>query len=626
MRRRIFIKGLGMAAGGVAGLRLTPASAAKGGSGPKGGSGTGGAPMPLSPLILVPFNEPLPVPQPLAASDLADSPFPPPGPDKQDSHDGKHQIWPTTENTLPGFPLPAPVFYRIKVQVGAHNFTSSAVKDARTGVVKPSLPASTIYGFNGVFPGPMIRAFYGQPVLVRFENHLDDNPLGLDRGDFGDPQWRFLTHLHNGHTAPESDGNPHHKPEAYKPGEYVDNLYLNWAPDNDPKEKQSFFWFHDHVMEHTSANVYKGMAGIYPIYDPELDSGDETQGLRLPGFDFDIPLVISDIALDDGVTAHSGVNQDGKAHPENWGKLFFAHFIDDGFVGDIFLVNGKAFPVLKVKRRKYRFRFLDASVSRWYEFKLMQGTPNLKPGIQGQYLLSWAKQAMRFTMIASDGGLLPAPLVRDSLAIAPAKRREVIIDFTKYQDGALTGDGDEIFLTNILSMADGRKPDGLTGNNVPMLKFVIDGDDAATDNSVIPTKLRELPQIPSNLNNLVHRTFEFERSGGEWLINDEPFDHHMVMADPKRGTGEVWTIKNGGGGWAHPVHIHQEEHRVLSRNGKPVGPGNPDFSREDVVALAPGDEVVIFRRFRTFTGNYVAHCHNLMHEDHAMMFAWEIVP
>ncbi|HEY8377094.1 MAG TPA: multicopper oxidase domain-containing protein, partial [Nannocystis sp.] len=549
----------------------------------------------------------------------------------QDCHGWTHQLWTTPQPgqfVPPGFePLPDPIIYRIEVKMGRHSFSSSPVRDARTNQIKPGLPDSTIFGFNGHFPGPLIVAEYGKPVLVRFENHLDVVPPGLDPGDFGDPERRFLTHLHNGHTAAESDGNPHHKHEAYKPGEWVDNLYLNWPPDGDDREKQSFLWFHDHVMDHTSENVYKGLVGIYVLYDPGFDDGDEINSeLRLPDRAFDIPLVCTDIALDDGVTPHTGVGQDGKAHPENWGKLFFAHLVDDGFVGDIFCVNGTAYPYLLVKRRKYRLRFLDAAVSRWFEFKLMQGTPKLKPGLQGQYELSGAKQVMKFTLIASDGGLLPAPIVRDSIAIAPSKRREVIVDFTRYQDGTRTRDGDEIYLTNILSMRDGRKPDGDRGEYVPMLKIVIDGDEDAPDNSLIPAKLRELPPIPANLSSLPQRTFELERSGGEWLINDEPFDPMKVLARPKRGTAEVWKIINGGGGWTHPMHIHQEEHRTISRDGRAVGPGSPDFSKEDTIALDEGEEVVIYRKFRSFVGKYVAHCHNLMHEDHAMMFSWEIVP
>ena len=139
------------------------------------------------------------------------------------------------------------------------------------------------------------------------------------------------------------------------------------------------------------------------------------------------------------------------------------------------------------------------------------------------------------------------------------------------------------------------------------------------------------------------------------MINGKAFDEHVPLAQVKQGSWEAWEIKNGGGGWVHPMHIHEEEHLVVMRNGKllsvgadgtPTAPPDPtghpdDLSREDVVALDPGESVVFLRRFRTFAGltktgtsfltgrpvaRYVAHCHNLAHEDHAMMFAWEIVP
>ena len=110
---------------------------------------------------------------------------------------------------------------------------------------------------------------------------------------------------------------PQHR--GIDPGDWVDNLYLNWPAGGDDREKQSFFWFHDHTMDQTGANVYKGMVGLYPIYDPKngMDDGDETTGLRLPGvrtnhgdgsFDveYDIPLAMYDCALDDGVTTHHG--------------------------------------------------------------------------------------------------------------------------------------------------------------------------------------------------------------------------------------------------------------------------------------------------------------------------------
>jgi FtsP/CotA-like multicopper oxidase with cupredoxin domain len=467
----------------------------------------------------------------------------------------------------------------------------------------------------------------------------------------------------------------------------VDNLYLNWPAGNDDREKQSFFWFHDHRMDHTGSNVYKGMVGLYPIYDPKngKDMGDETKGLRLPGVrtnnpdgsfdvDYDIPLAIFDCRLDDGVTLHEDVH-DGMGefplahnpatHPKWWGKTFFKHFPNHGFVGDIFTVNGTAYPTLTVKRRKYRFRFLDASVSRIYEFKLMTSTQGPKAAkdlgyqgddLEGQWRIQDGQQCMKFTQIADDGGLLPFAIKRDSFELWPAKRREFIVDFTKYMDGSPTKKGDVIYLTNVMKMPNGRmwsnssrfSPD--PNYKIPMIKIVI--GDNAVDNSIMPAptkQLRPLPPLPTNWKTMLNNRliFEVERGSAgaeiEWLINGKPFDPANVetslrnpagltpLAQQKKGSFNLWEIRNGGGGWVHPFHLHMEEHRTVMRNSKDVSitpdAGHPDDkSREDLIALDPGESVIVYRGFRDFVGPYVAHCHNLAHEDHAMMFGWEITP
>ena len=103
------------------------------------------------------------------------------------------------------------------------------------------------------------------------------------------------------------------------------------------------------------------------------------------------------------------------------------------------------------------------------------------------------------------------------------------------------------------------------------------------------------------------------------------------LAAQKKNSFNLWEIRNGGGGWVHPFHLHMEEHRTVMRNGKDVtvtaDAGHPDdVSKEDLAALDPGESVILYRGFRDFVGPYVAHCHNLAHEDHAMMFGWEITP
>ena len=612
---------------------------------------------PTSPLILEPFTDLLPIPVPLEPCDPNDHPYEypiKPSYECVDSDDAyPHQCTPRDLG------LPEPIRYKIKLQVNEHRFTTSkvlpidrnglGVNHPLDGLAGPrTLPPSTIYGFNGTFPGPMIYAKYGQPVSVRFENQLHLNPLNLDRGDFGDPELGFLTHLHNAHSAPESDGNPHFRPHAYRPGEWCDSLYLNTPAGGDNREKQTFFWFHDHREGHTSDNVYKGMVGLFPIYD-QADNGDETdpKTYRLPGvlnketrrIDYDIPLAFFDCALDDGVTGHKDYhNGGGEAHPEWWGKTFFRHFPNHGFVGDIFTVNGTASPVMEVKRRKYRFRFLDASIARQYKFSLMSSTGGPKSSaslgyggdeLQGQYRLPDGQQSMKFYQVAADGGLLPKPIVRNDFELWPGNRKEVIVDFTKYLDGTPTKKGDVIYLVNTAKMLNGRKLDSSDPNyKVPVIKFVI-GDDAP-DNSVIPRRMREQPEI-GDIRGLKRRTFELQRGGSmggetEWLINGKIFDG-TSSADVPMGSAEVWTIRNGGGGWSHPMHFHYEEHRILTRNRvkTPTPQHLDDHTKQDVLNLEPGEEAVMFRRFRSFKGNYVAHCHNLAHEDHNMMFGFRVV-
>ncbi|MEP7193081.1 MAG: multicopper oxidase domain-containing protein [Actinomycetota bacterium] len=664
---------------------------------------------PTSPLILSPFSDALPIPKalrPEPKSEYTTWAQPPgPGAGQQNSMGNeRHQIW----TSQIGYP--DPIVYKLDEVVATHAFTTSQVLPIDTSGLpaasfdasgktyaagtKRTLPLSTIYGFNGVFPGPMINNEYGKAALVRFNNRLDENPENLDRQDFGAPDYSALIHLHNAHTAPESDGNPHYamrygpQYEGYRTGQWVDQLYLNWPAGGLEAEKQSFFWFHDHRMDHTGANVYKGLVGLFPMYDPKngLDMGDERRGLRLPGvrtnnsdgsFDvkYDVPLAFFDARLDDGVTTHEDMH-DGmgefpaagnpRTHPEWWGKSFYKHFPNHGFVGDLFTVNGVAYPVMNVDRRKYRFRFLDCSIARIYDFKLMSSTDGPKSAVslgyggdelEGQYRIPDAQQCMQFTQIANDGGLLPFALTRDNFELWPAKRREVIIDFTKYQDGTPTHKGDVIYLTNTMKMPNGRMWNASSRFSsdprymVPVLKFVI--GDPAPDNSVIPAPnklLRALPNLPSNWASMLddRMIFEVQRGSGggemEWLINGKIFDPSTVatsmknkngntpLAQQKKNSFNVWEIRNGGGGWVHPFHLHMEEHRTLMRNGKDVtAPGSDpqhpdDLGREDLIALDPSESVIIYRGFRDFTGPYVAHCHNLAHEDHAMMFGWEIMP
>jgi FtsP/CotA-like multicopper oxidase with cupredoxin domain len=451
------------------------------------------------------------------------------------------------------------------------------------------------WGFDSVLPGPMFRTRYGEPHFVRIHNDLPAQNLG-----FGINQ--ISTHMHNLHTPSESDGNPVYTNYS---GHYYDYHYPNvyagvkqFGGIGDPNEALGTLWYHDHKLDFTAQNVYAGLAGMNCIYDawgayadPNMgDYGDESKGWRLPSgenFEFDVGLVFHDRQFD----------------PQ--GVDFFPLTCFDGAIGDKITVNGKIQPYFPVKKRQYRFRMLNMGPSRFYWWYLR---------VNGRYV--------PFTVIANDGNLLPGPVSIGSFRQAVAERFDIIIDFSRYKPG------DEIILVNRAEHKSARGPSGnLLSPGMEALKFVVT-DQVVVDNSRkihLTPKLRPLPKLDTPIAR--KRTWKFERSGGEWVVNGEPFDRSLVSATIPEGTAEQWSIINGGGSWSHPVHIHYEEHRILRYNGVAPSPtiNKLEYSRKDVIRLDPNAKVEMYMRFRDYKGLYVMHCHNVVHEDHAMMVNWKIV-
>ena len=474
--------------------------------------------------------------------------------------------------------FPAAKFYQLDVV----NVAGSFHRD---------LPPASLFTYGGTFPGPMIQARYGEPIVVRFNNKLQNIQYG-----FGFPD--TAPHMHNFHTASESDGFPG---DFVTPGNYRDQHYTmgradcdrETTTDGDPLESLGTLWYHDHRVDHTAENVYKGLIGYCNIFD-EIDTGNENDpppALKLPSGKYDIMMGFLDPQFDGA------------------GHFFFDVFDTDGHLGDKVAVNGKIAPYLNVERRKYRFRLLDMGPSRYYQFFLSKGLP-----VAGQ------KTWLPMTLIGVDSCLLQNTVPTDNVQMAPANRMDIIVDFTNFNDK------DEIYLVNRMVQTSGRGPEyKLMDPGVPVLKFIVQGTKPAPDPSQTPATCRKTP-VPTaaELASAVHRHWEFNRSNGAWQVNGKFFDINVASALIKQNTDEIWTLKNGGGGWSHPIHAHNEQCQVLSRNGRPPGPA--EAGRIDVVNLGPDDEVTIFIRFRDFLGRYVMHCHNVVHEDHAMMIRFDIVP
>ncbi|WP_327587219.1 multicopper oxidase family protein [Nonomuraea sp. NBC_00507] len=437
-------------------------------------------------------------------------------------------------------PLPVPEVAKPVRSAGGADFYELTEQAADVEVL-PGL-RTQIWGYGGKFPGPTIEARSGRRTVVKLINQL------------GAPT---VLHLHGGHTPPESDGFP---TDLVAPGgarEYVFPL----------EQRAATLWYHDHRMDYTGPQVWRGLAGMFLVRD------DEEEALPLPAGERDLPLLISDRSFAaDGTLLYPALGDRPGVQEGYMG----------GVLGDVILVNGAPWPELRVARARYRLRLCNGSNARAYE--LATGGPMIQ--------------------IGSDGGLLSAPRTVRQLRLSPGERADVVVDFSAYKLGQY------VELRNLAG----------EGAQARVMRFAVDRDEA--DDSAVPQRLSTVEALDPG-KATVTRDFEFSsgsmHGGTGWLINGRPFDPKRMEARPKLGDVEVWRLTSD---VAHPVHLHLDHFQVVSVNGeRPAGP--PEW--KDTVELRDAQTVEIVTRFTGYRGRYVLHCHNLEHEDMAMMASFEVV-
>jgi len=481
-------------------------------------------------------------------------------------------------------PVPAPL-QPVTGTIGGSAHYEIAMRQVQQKLHR-DLPLTTGWAYGTAFPGPVIEAGVDQPVTVKWINDLRDGsgqlrtnhylPVDtcLHGPDTEGAKPRVVVHLHGGKVAQKDDGYPE---ETFLPGQSRTNYY----PNNQPG---AAIWFHDHALGITRLNVYMGLAGLYILRE-----GVEN-ALGLPSGPNEIPLVIQDRKF----------RADGSlAYPAAW---------DEHFFGDTFVVNGKVWPYLMVKKGKYRFRVVSGSTSRTLTLALSSGAT--------------------FHQIGTDGGMLPAPVPLNQLTLMPGERADVVIDFASYATGA------EILLTNSAPAPFPGTPGvGVIPN---VMKFIV--TNVAGHTVALPTMLRSLERL-SETNSVKQRDFVLRKSsdpctGAKWLINDLHWDD--ITEFPVLGTTEVWSFINRSG-VAHPMHLHLVLMQVLDRQpfvftndtivttGPPVPPPANEAGWKDTVRANPAEITRVIARFDGFAGRYPYHCHIIEHEDHEMMRQFEVV-
>jgi FtsP/CotA-like multicopper oxidase with cupredoxin domain len=516
----------------------------------------------------------------------------------------------------------------------------------------PTQQPNSVWTFNGTIPPKLMLGRYGEPILFRHHNRL---PADVTQNN-GFGRNTLSTHEHNGHHGAENDG---FTGAYFFPNQFYDYHYpfvlagfttIN-ATATDPRagspngsggitkvpgdwhETMSTHWFHDHMFSFTAQNVYKGDAGMLNIYSA-LDRGNEAindgVNLRLPSgttldwgnLDYDVNLMFSDKAWDSN------------------GQLNMDIFQFDGFLGDRMTVNLAYKPFFQVERRKYRFRMLNASVSRFFVFALSDSSTMVQ--------------------IANDGNLLPQTVPLNQLdQMGIAERFDIVIDFSRYTIGQT------VDLVNLQEHQNGRGPGqiltvsgALSGSSSDpavgaCLRFQVVRNPALPDQSICPnTPITLIPNpdlsaIPiartrqftfdNNANQTQNDPVTSYTGGGNWGIAADntggsrfsrggsalKADFGRISSAPKFGTREVWILK-GGFNWDHPIHIHFEEGQILARNGSFSNVPQAERGRKDVYRLKEDGTVTITMQFRDWGGMFMEHCHNTMHEDNAMLMRWEV--
>jgi bilirubin oxidase len=413
-----------------------------------------------------------------------------------------------------------------------------------------------VFGFNGGFLGPTLRLRQQENVVVRVSNRLREPTT---------------SHWHGMILPAAMDGGPH---QAIAPG-------ATWRAHWTVRNEASTLWYHSHLMGRTGEQVYRGLAGLIIVDDDTIDR------LGLPsdyGVD-DIPLIVQDRRFDRVGQFVYDPGMRNSAPP--------------GMLGDVILVNGLYAPFAEVPRRLVRLRILNASNARRYNFGFADGRA--------------------FHVIATDGGLLAAPVEARRLQLSPAERAEVLVDFSDSAPIVLMSyavdDGQRTLQKILFGRSD--RPDD-TGEQFKIVEFRPVGERAAT--ARLPQTLRPVARMAPD-ERAKARRFKL----GATAINGRRMDQVRIDQVVVKGATEVWRLQSSAP-VAHPIHVHGAQFQILDRNG--ASPLPHELGWKDTVVVRSEEVVRIVIRFADYADPhlpYMFHCHNLEHEDMGMMGQFVVV-
>jgi blue copper oxidase len=333
------------------------------------------------------------------------------------------------------------------------------------------------------------------------------------------------------------------------------------------------YFYHSHAHHLTAKQVYRGFAGFFIVRDP-------AENYNLPAGAYDIPLCLQDRRIAD----IPNFNYTPGAPEQAW-----------GYLGDTVLVNGTPDAYLEVGRTLYRFRLLNGSNARVYKIAF--------------------SDSRQFHIIATDGGLKDTPVQATEFMLSPSERVEILVDFSSYTIGQ------NVTLRSLAFSHGGVLP-YKQGIALDIIRFDITSNN--TSGGVVPAAFSPIAYYNPN-EVKTNRTFTLTMTGSGHpmhKINGLTFDMNRIDWETPLNSLEKWKIVNVTADF-HPMHTHEAQWQVLSRNGN-INIDPSDKGWKDTVLVKPGETVEVLIRFTDYKGIYLFHCHNLEHEDDGMMLNFEV--
>lgn len=363
-------------------------------------------------------------------------------------------------------------------------------------------------------------------------------------------------HWHGMHLPAAMDGGPH---QPVAPG-------ATWRPTWTIDQPAATLWYHPHPHGETEEHVYRGLAGLFLLDD------DASRSAHLPqeyGVD-DVPVVVQDKVLDD----------DGRLVLKDDGG-------EPGTLGGTVVTNGVAGAYQRVTTERVRLRLLNGSTAR-------------------TYALGFADREM--DLVATDGGLLDAPVRLDHVRLAPGERAEVVVAVRPGETTRLHSA--EADLGGVAA------PFAMGGNDAfDVLELRADDELAPSPEPSWEPSEHAAADALHEEDATVTRTFDLD----ERTINGERMDAGRIDEVATVGSTEVWEVRNTIP-MPHSFHVHDVQFRVLTIDGQ--APPPELAGPKDTVYLEPRRTYRLLMRFDDYTDDvlpYMYHCHMLLHEDEGMM-------